>query len=42
MSIQDYFIRQEQKRANEKISELCLKQKHKEIAKKISNLIKGN
>ena len=41
MSIQDYFNRQDQKKAQENISEILLQQKHSEIRKKISKMLEG-
>lgn len=39
MTIQDYFNWKAQKQTDKNISMICLKQRHKEISKKISGML---
>lgn len=41
MTISDYLDWLKQKEANKNISEICIRQKHRDIAKEISHMIEG-
>lgn len=41
MTVQDYLAWKEQRRASENISEICTRQKHKDIARQVSNMLQN-